>query len=113
MDSLAIAAVAVFLSCLAGFAWGRRQSSRTVAQRGDWRCLICGQRNEFELDRCWSCGRGAGTTVHDPSHIPLARRWPCTTCAAWNGSRGTHAGGAGALPPLVNLRGFLQDLALP
>jgi len=85
MDSLAIAAVAVFLSCLAGFAWGRRQSFRTGVRRGDWLCLACGQRNESELDRCWSCGRGAGTTVHDLSHIPLARRWPCTTCAAWNG----------------------------
>jgi len=23
--------------------------------------------------------------MHDPSHIPLASRWPCRGCAAWNG----------------------------
>jgi len=85
MDSLAIAAVAAFLSCLAGFAWGRRQALRPGVRRGDWLCLGCAQRNEFELDQCWSCGRTAGTTVHDPSHIPLARRWQCAACAAWSG----------------------------
>ena len=85
MDLLAIAAVSLLLSCLTGFAWGRHQALRSGARRGDWLCLACGQRNEFELDRCWSCDRRAGTTVHDPSHIPLARRWPCADCAAWNG----------------------------
>ena len=85
MDLLAIAAVSLLLSCLTGFAWGRHHAFRSGARRGDWLCLACGQRNEFELDRCWSCDRRAGTTVHDPSHIPLARRWPCADCAAWNG----------------------------
>src|SRR2546428_4565904 len=108
MDPLAVAVVSIFLSCLAGFAWGRRQAFRTGVRRGDWLCLVCAQRNEFELDRCWSCGREAGRTVHDPSHIPLRRRWPCGAGAAWNGIgrdtcwRGGAAPGASgsrALPP--------------
>src|SRR5207247_322608 len=113
MDSLAIAAVAVFLSCLAGFAWGRRQSSRTVAQRGDWRCLVCGQRNEFELDRCWSCGRGAETTVHDPSHIPLAQRWPCPACAAWNGIARDACWRCGSVPAISESPGLPRGSRAP
>jgi len=85
MDPVAIATVALFLSCLGGFAWGRHHAFRSGARRADWVCLVCAQRNEYELDRCWSCGLGDGTTLHDPSHIPLASRWPCRGCAAWNG----------------------------
>jgi len=61
MDPLAIASVALFLSCLAGFALGRRHAIVSGVRRMDWLCIRCGQRNEFELDRCWSCVLEAST----------------------------------------------------
>ncbi|HVG36458.1 MAG TPA: hypothetical protein VNA10_01865 [Thermoplasmata archaeon] len=55
MDPIAIATVSLFVSSLAGFALGRHHGVRSGVPRLDWICLACGQRNEFELDRCWSC----------------------------------------------------------
>src|SRR6059036_3693118 len=47
----------------------------------------------------------ATSRSRDGGHAPTAQRG--------TGSRGTHAGSAESPPRLMNLRGVLQDLALP
>jgi hypothetical protein len=85
MDAVPVAFALFLVSCVIGFAWGRSHARRWAAAHLGWMCLVCAQPNEVDLERCWSCGRSAGDTVQNPSHIPFARRWPCVACMAWNG----------------------------
>jgi len=60
MDALPIAFALSLVSCGIGFAWGRRHARQWATAHRGWTCLVCGQPNEVDLERCWSCRRGPG-----------------------------------------------------